>query len=379
MERAAVLFDLRKLLGIRREQSAANPYDKSVHDQVNTLQQVCHSVVFRPSTNHRGLIELCLPVLYLQLEQLILNTSLSAAQIAQIREQIAKLTPPAQQQPQAARVGTPPYPGVVPKLEAQDDSLDVRGGKRQRLMSPSNYSGARGTPPPSTAPMPFLGASASDLASLTSLLNPDIIRTASAQGARPSATPPLASTPIPMPVPIHAQPSHQQQQQQQLHPQGQVPPSVSAPLLNLDPNLLSSLANATAKGSATNSPVPGAARVSGGATATSAANKAINERVLGQYEQHRLHFRVNLHNSEIARYRPGCSALLHEAMPLRCNQCGNRYLDSPLGKERLNKDLDRHLRISKRYNEGIGGQRHIARSWFSSEEVRGVCMCGWGP
>ena len=39
-ERAAVLYDLRKLLGIRREQAAANPADKSNFDQIATIQQV---------------------------------------------------------------------------------------------------------------------------------------------------------------------------------------------------------------------------------------------------------------------------------------------------------------------------------------------------
>lgn len=312
-----MLYDLRKLLGIRREQAAANPHDKPTRDQINTLQQ---------------------------LEQLVLNTALAAPQIAQIREQLAKLTPPAHQ-----RVGTPPYPaGPVPKIEAQDESLDMRGGKRQRLMSPSAF-GQHGTPPPASTP--FLGASASDLASLTSLLNPDIIRTASAQAYRQSATPPPSN--MPKPVPVAGPPN-----------QGGAAPG----LLNFDPALLSSLASAAAaiKTSASNSPAPGVPLPA--AIAAAANNKAINERVLGQYEQHRLHFKVNLHNSEIARYRPGCSALLHEAMPLRCNQCGNRYLDNPLGKERLDKDLDRHLRISRRYTDGIGGQRHIARSWFASEE-----------
>ena len=40
IERAAVLFDLRKLLGIRREQASANPADQSNFDQIATLQQV---------------------------------------------------------------------------------------------------------------------------------------------------------------------------------------------------------------------------------------------------------------------------------------------------------------------------------------------------
>lgn len=40
VEKAAVLHDLRRLLGIRREQAAQNPMDTSNRDQIATLQQV---------------------------------------------------------------------------------------------------------------------------------------------------------------------------------------------------------------------------------------------------------------------------------------------------------------------------------------------------
>jgi pre-mRNA cleavage complex 2 protein Pcf11 len=199
----------------------------------------------------------------------------------------------------------------------------MRGGKRQRLMSPTqpNFP-SRGAPPPGVF----------DLAALTSRLNPDIIRTASAQGTRASATPPPVGTPA----------------------SGLQPPPAHLPA-----NPLSKLANSSLPGSATPPTI-----------ATNIAQfKMLNENAFGAYEHHCVHFTVQLQSSDIARYRPGAHALLYDAMPLRCGQCGNRYLDCPLGKERLDRDLDRHLRISRRYTESTGAQRGIARSWFTVEEV----------
>lgn len=181
---------------------------------------------------------------------------------------------------------------------------------------------------------PLRGASPStggfDLAALASRLNPDIIRTASAQGSRSSVTPP---------------------------PSGGLPPAG----LGLPANPMSKLATSSLPGTATPPPaMPDAA----------AQAQAINDNAFAAYEHHRIHFTVQLQSSDIARYRPGSHALVYDALPLRCGQCGNRYLDCPLGKERLDRDLDRHLRISRRYTEGVGAQRGIARAWFTLEEVR---------
>ena len=192
------------------------------------------------------------------------------------------------------------------------------------------------------------------LASLTSLLNPNIIRTASAQGMQPVATPPtnftsIASSQVPTPVQSNA-----------IFPaasNGATDPALVNALANLDPKLLATFNSA--------------AQATQDAQAT-AASKEANARAIAAYEHHRLHFRIQLQNSDIARYRIGSSALIHEALPLSCKQCGNRYLDSPQGKDRLAKDLDRHLRISRRYNEGVGAQRAVGRSWFVVEEV---CDC----
>jgi hypothetical protein len=198
-------------------------------------------------------------------------------------------------------------------------------------------------PPPARTLSP--NSTAMPMAALGSLMHPDILRSASSQAMRMSATPQPVVAPIPLP-PFMAQ-----------HVPQAAPPIV-APVPSmpaLDANLLSSLATAP--------PIPTAAE------AVQAQEKAANERALGAYDQHRMHYHVRLLNSDVARYRPGSHALLYEAMPLRCKQCGNRYLDCPSGNNRLAKDLDRHLRISRRYNDGVGAQRAVGRSWFAMEEV----------
>lgn len=283
---------------------------------------------------------------------LVTNTQLNSAQINQIRDQLSKLTPP-----------------NMPQIkQEQHNGDDQRGKKRQRLMSPPPP--VRSTPPPPeqslfpmppshiiAPPPPALAPPNINLASLSSLLNPDVLRSASAQGLRTAnGTPVLQQTPhIQAPRPMQAPTS-----------------SLAQALAGLDSSLLSTFGQAgappvnTDPTSSNPTPAPAIPAISEQA----ARDESINESALIAYEQHRLHFVVRLHNSEIVRYRPGSSALLYEAMPLRCKQCGNRYLDCPLGKERLDKDLDRHLRITRRYTEGVGAQRAVGRSWFTDEEVR---------
>ena len=258
-----------------------------------------------------------------------MQTPLGSAQILQIREQLARLTPS-----QHSRIGTPP---ILIKNESEAGQ-EARGKKRQRLMSPPPPMRSSPQPPSLFLPNP-------SLASLASTLNPNIIRAASAQGMRRDVTPPLivpSQLPVPLlaPVPISSQPLS----------------IVAKSLQDLESGISSTLAEGTAANNA--------------AAAATAQHRAYNDAALDAYERHRCHFHVRLQNNDIARYRPGSHALLYEAMPLRCKQCGNRYLDCPLGKERLDKDLDRHLRISRRYTEGVGAQRAVGRSWFATEEVR---------
>ena len=252
---------------------------------------------------------------------------------------------------------------MLPKLEPLDEDYG-RGPKRQRIMSPPQpqqqqhylQPGGAGYGARTDSPLP----PGTDLASLTSLLNPSILRTASASANfRPSATPPpssstpsqwgsypsagttQASTPFPAPAGVG-------------NANGLSNPSLASALANLDPKLLASFTSA--------------AQATSDAAARLEARKA-DAHALAAYEHHREHFSVELRNADIARYRPGAAALIHDAMPLRCKQCSNRYLDSPAGKERLARDLDRHLRISRRYTEGIGAQRAVGRNWFATEEV----------
>lgn len=222
-----------------------------------------------------------------------------------IREQLAKISPK-----KANQVTSP---------KREHDYRE--GNKRQRLMSPPQH---QQYPSRDNTPL----GSGFDLAALASRLNPDIIRTASAQGGRASVTPPPSAG-------FHA----------------------SGAGLPLNP--LTRLANSSLPGTATPPGLP----------AGPAQPDIANANAFAAYEHHRVHFTVQLQSSDIARYRPGSQALLYDAMPLKCGQCGNRYLDCPLGRERLHRDLDRHLRISRRYTEGVGAQRGIARAWFTLEEV----------
>lgn len=222
-----------------------------------------------------------------------------------IREQLVKISPK-----EANQVTSP---------KREHDYRE--GNKRQRLMSPPQH---QQYPSRDNTPL----GSGFDLAALASRLNPDIIRTASAQGGRASVTPPPSAG-------FHA-------------------PGAGLPL-----NPLTRLANSSLPGTATPPGLP----------AGPAQSDIANANAFAAYEHHRVHFTVQLQSSDIARYRPGSQALLYDAMPLKCGQCGNRYLDCPLGRERLDRDLDRHLRISRRYTEGVGAQRGIARAWFTLEEV----------
>lgn len=172
---------------------------------------------------------------------------------------------------------------------------------------------------------PSLPVPLGDLASLTQLLNSDIIRSASAQGAlgpRRSQSPSENNSFNGTPMPMHAQPRGASKLQQEVTFRDDV--------------LL-------------------------------AAKKAATTDAIGRYDTQVMEFHVALQNSDISRYRPGSSSLLYEAMPVRCKQCGNRYLDCPLGKERFERDLDRHLRLQKRYNDGVS--RGAGRSWFVNEDV----------
>lgn len=265
------------------------------------------------------------------------NTQLQPAQILQIRDQLARL-------------GSAPTSSITSRLEtaAEDNELS-RERKRPRLISPpppnmmspplpsvlDSIMGTSAPPAPRqqlAVPQPMMHLPAGDLATLSQLLNPDILRSASAQSHLPrsnTVSPPPSILNTPLQSYSHTQTNHNYSNSYD------APPHMRPAPVPVDPQI--------------------------------ALDKAANEAAVAGYEDHRMHFYVPLVNSDIARYRPGSSALLYEALPLRCKQCGSRYLDCPLGKRRFARDLDRHLRITKRYNDGI--QRGIGRNWFVAEDV----------
>ncbi|GAA6024918.1 hypothetical protein JCM10207_004268, partial [Rhodosporidiobolus poonsookiae] len=97
-ERSGVLYDVRRLLALRQEQLEANPGDAINQTQIGALRK---------------------------LESLILNTQLTPDQVAQIRTQLAALTPPAPPPaappaavalPPAAAAALSPPPEVKPTI-----------------------------------------------------------------------------------------------------------------------------------------------------------------------------------------------------------------------------------------------------------------------
>ncbi len=61
---------------------------------------------------------------------------------------------------------------------------------------------------------------------------------------------------------------------------------------------------------------------------------------------------------------------LYDYLPLQCQQCGIRYPDTTLGKQRLEDHLDLHFRQNRKLNQNLG--RGHDRSWFTSVEVRAL-------
>lgn len=74
---------------------------------------------------------------------------------------------------------------------------------------------------------------------------------------------------------------------------------------------------------------------------------------------------ISLTNADLQRFGSHAVSFLYHRMPLQCNQCGVRFLDSPAGSRNFDKHLDWHFVTKRRIREGAG--RAQGRSWFSSE------------
>lgn len=65
--------------------------------------------------------------------------------------------------------------------------------------------------------------------------------------------------------------------------------------------------------------------------------------------------------------RDGVIAILYDALPLQCKQCGFRYARDEGGKAKMDAHLDWHFRQNRRMKEKA--KKAQSRSWFVSEEV----------
>jgi pre-mRNA cleavage complex 2 protein Pcf11 len=67
------------------------------------------------------------------------------------------------------------------------------------------------------------------------------------------------------------------------------------------------------------------------------------------------------------RSRPEGTSFLYGRLKLQCNQCGLRFFDSKLGKNKMDIHLDWHFTHKRRIREGAG--RSQGRTWFTQEDV----------
>ncbi|TFY83951.1 hypothetical protein EWM64_g78 [Hericium alpestre] len=85
-----------------------------------------------------------------------------------------------------------------------------------------------------------------------------------------------------------------------------------------------------------------------------------------------------LTSAEISKRRPNIVHFLYERLPTQCKQCGLRFSDTKLGKEKMEQHLDMHFRQNRKANQNVG--RGHSRSWFISLEdwVNDVSTDGTG-
>ncbi|KAI9021227.1 hypothetical protein DFJ74DRAFT_672325 [Hyaloraphidium curvatum] len=76
--------------------------------------------------------------------------------------------------------------------------------------------------------------------------------------------------------------------------------------------------------------------------------------------------RVMLTTEDINRKRPGAHAVIYEAYPQQCRQCGFRFPAGEEGKERMGLHMDYHFRQNKRVMEK--GKKLVSRDWFVTKE-----------
>ncbi|KAA1466337.1 hypothetical protein DENSPDRAFT_831152 [Dentipellis sp. KUC8613] len=75
---------------------------------------------------------------------------------------------------------------------------------------------------------------------------------------------------------------------------------------------------------------------------------------------------IKFNSAEISRHRPNIVHFLYERLSVQCKQCGIRFSETALGKEKMKDHLDMHFRQNRKASQNVG--RGHSRSWFVSVE-----------
>ncbi|CAG8514370.1 1235_t:CDS:10 [Ambispora gerdemannii] len=76
--------------------------------------------------------------------------------------------------------------------------------------------------------------------------------------------------------------------------------------------------------------------------------------------------KIQLTSSDIQKKREGAIAILYDAFPLQCKQCGFRYAKTGEGKAKMDAHLDWHFRQNRRMKDKAKTAQ--SRNWFVIEE-----------
>ncbi|BGP17362.1 hypothetical protein JCM10213_003406 [Rhodosporidiobolus nylandii] len=316
--RSGVLYDVRRLLGLREEHEklleSRGEVDEVNKGQIGALRK---------------------------LESLILNTQLTTDQVNQIRGQLAALAPPP---PPPAPVPVPvaapiPSPSPAPPVPAAAAVAAPVPAAVQAILSPA---------PPAAPAAPVAPAlpAANPLAGIDmSLLNQ-----LSATGALASLFAPPA-------------PTDQQQQQQQ---QADVKPDFAALLASVSQPAQPILK--TEEKPPVVEDLKPQQQPQAPVKVEDPLAKDTQDDAAGLWEGEVMRMGVGLGNAEVALQRPQAPNILYTLLPLTCQQCGLRLFESRHGKRKMDQHLDWHFTYKRRVREAASGGRSVGRSWYTKEE-----------
>lgn len=70
----------------------------------------------------------------------------------------------------------------------------------------------------------------------------------------------------------------------------------------------------------------------------------------------------------LLRHHTPIAQFLYDQLPSQCKQCGIRFADTSLGKQKMQDHLDMHFRQNRKAGQAVG--RGHSRGWFVGIEVR---------